>query len=200
MVTKGHFSWDAFLNVWKHLLFAGDGSVGARSIDTAIRSLKHETFSQMVPWFQRSIQLAALRMQCSLRETSEKLFFASCLSRTRRVLPSASLHISVFHACTLCPKVASVSSGTKASATLWKNQKGPVCCCCFMHAHHFQNKSGFSKFRHKSFGYSLEKSERPCLFVVFFINVRIWNFWETICSSGTPYWFWWFTGTKTVQL
>ena len=28
-VTKGHFSWYAFLNVWKRLLFAGDGFAGA---------------------------------------------------------------------------------------------------------------------------------------------------------------------------
>ena len=65
-------------------------------------------------------------MQCSLPETSEKLFFASCLSHTRRALPRANLHISVFCACASRPKVASVSSGTKASATLWKNQKGYV--------------------------------------------------------------------------
>ena len=30
------------------------------------------------------------------------------------------------------------------------------------------SKSGFSKFQHKSFGYSLEKSGRPCLFTVIF--------------------------------
>ena len=49
MVTEGHFSWDAFLNVWKHLLFTGDGFAGARSVDLAMLSLAHETFLQMAP-------------------------------------------------------------------------------------------------------------------------------------------------------
>ena len=53
-------------------------------------------------------------------------FFAPCLSHTRRALLRGNLHISVFRACTSCPKVASESSGTKASATLWKIQKGRV--------------------------------------------------------------------------
>ena len=48
MVIKGHFSWYAFLNVWKHLLFAADGLAGARSIDLSILSLELETFLQMV--------------------------------------------------------------------------------------------------------------------------------------------------------
>ena len=34
------------------------------------------------------------------------------------------------------------------------------------------SKSGFGKFQHKSFGYSLEKSERLCLFVVVFSWMR----------------------------
>ena len=46
---KGHFSWYAFLNVWKCLLFARDGFVGAQSIESAVLSLEHETFSQMSP-------------------------------------------------------------------------------------------------------------------------------------------------------
>ena len=46
-VTKGHFSCDAFLNVWKHL-FTEDGFAGAQSIDSALLSLKHETSLQMV--------------------------------------------------------------------------------------------------------------------------------------------------------
>ena len=49
MVTKGHFSWIAFLNVWKRLLFAGDGFAGAQSIDLAMLSLNHKTFLQMAP-------------------------------------------------------------------------------------------------------------------------------------------------------
>ena len=34
-VMKGHFSWYAFLNIWKHLLSTGDGFAGARSTDSA---------------------------------------------------------------------------------------------------------------------------------------------------------------------
>ena len=69
MVTKGHFSWYTFLNIWKCLLFAGDGFEGARSIDSAVLSLEHKTFLQMAHWFWRSIQLAASWMWCSLWET-----------------------------------------------------------------------------------------------------------------------------------
>ena len=46
-VTKGHFSWYAFLNVWKCLLFAGEGFAGAQSTDLAMLSLEHETFLQI---------------------------------------------------------------------------------------------------------------------------------------------------------
>ena len=81
-VAKDHFSWCTFLNVWKRLLFAGDGFAGAQSIDSAMLSLKHETSLQMALWFQRSIQLTALRMRCSLWKTSEKLFFLHGLFRT----------------------------------------------------------------------------------------------------------------------
>ena len=45
------------------------------SIDSATLSLEHKMFLQLTPWFWRSIRLAAWRMQCSLRETSDKLFF-----------------------------------------------------------------------------------------------------------------------------
>ena len=63
------------------------------------------------------------------------------------------------------PKVASASSGTKASATLWKN---------------------------------LNWKSHVCL-LLFFMNERIWNFWETICISWMPYWLWWFSRTNVVQ-
>ena len=59
LVTEGHFSWYAFLNVWKQFLFAGDGFAGARSIDSAMLSVINKTFLQMVHWF-RFIQFAAL--------------------------------------------------------------------------------------------------------------------------------------------
>ena len=81
MVTKGHFSWYAFLNIWKCLLFAGDGFAGAWSIDSAMLSLIHKTFLLMAPWFQRSIPLAALWMRCPLPETSEELLLL-CVFRT----------------------------------------------------------------------------------------------------------------------
>ena len=158
MVKKGHFSWDAFFNIWKCLLFAGDGYAGKQSIDLAMISLKHETFLQMAPWFWRSIWLAAWQMQFSPQKTLEKFRFASYLLHMRRALPRANLHISVFCACAQRPKVALVSSSTKALATLWKNRKGRVC-----------------------------------------LNERIRNSWEAIHISVTPYWFWWFSGTNTVQ-
>ena len=52
MVTESHFSWHAFSNVWKCLLFAGDSFAGVWSIDSAMLSLVHETFLQMSPWFR----------------------------------------------------------------------------------------------------------------------------------------------------
>ena len=98
-----------------YLLFAGDDFAGTWSIDSAIPCLEHETFLQMAPWFQRCIWLAASRIQSSLWEL---LNSALCLSHNCRALPRANLHISVFRACTMHPKVASVSSGTKALAAL----------------------------------------------------------------------------------
>ena len=53
----------------------------------------------------------------------EKTSSASCLSRTHRALLRANLHISVFHACTTHPKVALLSSCTKASTTLQGKSK-----------------------------------------------------------------------------
>ena len=122
-VTKGHFSRNAFLNIWKRLLFTGESFAGVWSIDSAMPSFEHETFLQMVPWFWWSIQLAASWMQRFLRET----FFC---------------FVSFVHA-----------QGTSKSKSAY------LCllCMCTM------SKSGFGMFRHKSFSYSLEKSERLCL-------------------------------------
>ena len=100
MVTKGHFSWDAILNVWTRLLFRGDGFANAQSIDSAMLSLENETFLQMSPWFWRSIPLAASWMQCSLWETLEKLFFALSLFCMRRALLRVNLHILLLCMCT----------------------------------------------------------------------------------------------------
>ena len=78
-----------------------------------------------------------------------------------------------------------------------KSKSAYFCLSCMRN----MSNSGFGKFRHKSFGYSLEKSERPCFFSSFFsTNKRIQNFWEAIRISGTPYWFPWFSETNTIQL
>ena len=64
-----------------------------------------------------------------LRET----YSASCLSHMCRALPRANLHISVFHACAMCPKVATVSSGTKAfSYSQGKMGKAGFFLFCFV--------------------------------------------------------------------
>ena len=65
-VAKDHFSWCTFLNIWKHLLFAGDGFGGVRSKDSAMFSIVCETFSQMAPWFQSTRLAASLKLQRNL--------------------------------------------------------------------------------------------------------------------------------------
>ena len=40
-VTKGHFSCYAFLNIWKRLLFTGDGFAGVQSTDSAMLSIRN---------------------------------------------------------------------------------------------------------------------------------------------------------------
>ena len=74
--------------------------------------------------------------------------FALRLSRRHRALPKANLHISIFHACATRPTVASVSSGTKASATPRENRKG--CVCLLLLFHEWQNVEllrGYPYFR-----------------------------------------------------
>ena len=89
---------------------------------------------------------------------------------------------------------------------LWETSKKFVCFVSFVHtqstsqskAAYFclscmcnASKSGFGKFRHKSFSYSQEKSERPCLlFFFFFFLYHEWQnpellrgylyFWNTL--------------------
>ena len=71
---------------------------------------------------------------CSFADT---MFFSGNFGETLlcftsfKALPRENLHILVFQACAPRPKVASVSSSTKASATFWKNRKG--CVCLFFH-------------------------------------------------------------------
>ena len=102
----------------------------------AINRLGH-AFPQTRNVFTNSALIPKIYLACSFADAMFSLgnfretFFASCLSCTCRALPGAKLHISVFCACALCPKLASVRSGTKASATLWKNRKGQVCLMYF---------------------------------------------------------------------
>ena len=153
MATKGHFSWYTFLNVWKHLLFAGGRFAGAQSIDPAMLSLEHKTFLQMALWFQRSIQLAALWMRCSLQWN---FFGFVSFAHTQSISESKSAYFYLLHMCNA-------------------------------------SRSGFGKFQHKSF---------RAMFVCCcrFTNDKIQNFWEAICISWMPYWFWWFSGTNMVEL
>ena len=64
-------------------------------------------------------------------ETLEKLFYLVSFAHAEHFLQQ--ICIFVFCACTLHPKVASVRSGTKALATLWKNRKDCVCLLLFLH-------------------------------------------------------------------
>ena len=78
--------------------------------------------------------------------------------------------------------IYSACSFMDAMFSLGNFREAFFCFMSFVHAEHFQwqiwiflslhmctvSESGFGKFWHKSFGYSLEKSERPCLFVVVF--------------------------------
>ena len=110
-VTKGYFSKYTFLNFWKRLLFAGDGFAGVRSFDSAMLSLEHETFftnGALIP----KIYLAcvdAMFFSGNFRET-----FFVCFLCMHRALPRANLHVSIFCASVTRPKVALVSSSTKA--------------------------------------------------------------------------------------
>ena len=63
-----------------------------------------------------------------------------------------------------------------------------ICLLCMCNA----SNSGFSKFQYKSFGYSLEKLERLCLFVVFpeWQNPELW---EAICISKNALLILWFS-------
>ena len=95
MVTKGHFMWYAFLNVWKHLLLAGDGFADVRSIDSYALPCTRKV--RMAPWFQRCIGLQLCGCDVPFGKL-EKLISASCLSRTCTALRRANLHISFMHA------------------------------------------------------------------------------------------------------
>ena len=67
---------------------------------------------------------------CSFMETSEKLLLFHVFCASAEHFHKEVCIISVFCACTMRPKVTSVSSCTNALATLGKNRKGSVCCCC----------------------------------------------------------------------
>ena len=94
---------------------------GARSKDSAMLSIIHETFSQMALCFRSTRLAASWKLRRNLN---------FCLIRVFRArAESKSALFSVFRVCATRPKVTSVSSGTNASATLGKNRNGSVCCC-----------------------------------------------------------------------
>ena len=115
MATKGYFSQYVFLHICKHLLSAGDSFAGAQSTDSAMLSLRHETF------FTNGALICNVLFSKLWRNSSVSCQLGMCTA-----LPRSNLHISVFHKCTRHPKVASVSSPTKASATLVKSES-PRC-------------------------------------------------------------------------
>ena len=134
MVAKGHFSWDAFLNVlgcfpkrlemspfpWRQFCRCTFNSLG-------------HAFPQTQNVFTNGAMIPTIYLACCFADpmfSLEKLFFAPCLSYICRALRRAKLHISLSHMCT-------------------------------------RSKTGFSKFWHKSFGYSLKKSDKPCLLFSF---------------------------------
>ena len=130
MVTKGHFSWYAFLNVWKLLLFARDNFKGAWSTDSAMFSLIHKTFfNKWHPEFKDLFGLQLRRCDVLFRQLRRNFFCFMSLAHVQSTSESKS-------------------------------------ACFSLSCMRNMSKSGFVKFWHKSFGYSWEKSERPCLFVV----------------------------------
>ena len=56
-VMKGHFSGYPLMNLWKCLFFSEDDLPGVQLADSAMLSLSHETFLQMVPCFWTGIAL-----------------------------------------------------------------------------------------------------------------------------------------------
>ena len=103
MVTKGYFSRYAFLNVWKHLLSAGDSFAGVWSILCHAFPKTQDFFSIFFYKWRPDFSSA------NFRETSS----VSCLLRMGRALLRANLHISVFRACATRPKVDSVGYSWK---------------------------------------------------------------------------------------
>ena len=99
MVMKSHFSWYAFLNVWKCLLFTADGFADAQLIDSTMLSLVNEQFLRMAPWFQNSIQLTASQMWCFLQETLEKLFRFMSFVYAQSTSKSKSARFCLLHMC-----------------------------------------------------------------------------------------------------
>ena len=106
----------------------GDSLANAQPIDSAMLSLAHKMFSQRVPWFKSSIQLAASQMWCSLRDTLEKLLLLRVFCRA---LPRTNLHISALCTGTMHQKVA---SGTRSFSYSQEKMEKAVCVCflvCF---------------------------------------------------------------------
>ena len=126
--------------------------------------------------FANGTLILQLHSACSFMDAmfSSKNFWkisASCLSCMCRALQRTNLHISVFPPCATHPKEALVN------------------------------------FHTKSFSYSQEQSERlflGCwvfwfLFACFFRKWQNLELWEAIRTSGTPYWFSWFSEMNMVE-
>ena len=160
-VMKGHFSWEAFLNIWKRLVFAEDGFAGA--------------------WSKDSAMLSAWTWNVFINGTPIPTTYSAC-SFTDAMFSSVNIRETPF--CFV--PFAHVQSTSESKFAHF----------CLSHTH-TTSKSGFGKFQHKGFGYS-RKIGKAVFVCCFFMNERIRNFWEAICISGTPCWFWWFSGTNTV--
>ena len=97
MMTEGHFSWHAFSNVWKCLLFAGEfcRCVINRLGHTFPRTWNIFTNVALIP---RPIRLAASRLQRSLQETSEKLLLLHVIHAcTQRFREQICIFLSFAH-------------------------------------------------------------------------------------------------------
>ena len=92
-----------FLNIWKLLLFNGDGFAGVQTTDPAMISLLYETF------FTNCALILKIYSACSFMDVmfSSRNFWetsASCFSCTCTALLKANLIVSVFCTCATCSK------------------------------------------------------------------------------------------------
>ena len=126
-VTKCHFLWYAFSNIWRCLIFTGDSHAFLHIWNVFINVAL--ILKSYLAWSFVDVMFSS----GNFGETSS----ASCLSCTCRALPRANLHISVLRTCPTPQKAVSESSGTNALATFRRNRKALfVFFLCF---HAWQN-------------------------------------------------------------